>query len=171
MPGGLRAGLERSCIGGATFAQECNAASPCPSATTVAGSLIRFLVAEHTGVLIVEIDLTRIGPVSRALPFGSEPARSAPLRVATRKTAQTMAAETTDRSRIECPLCTGLSPRVAASSAFNVATDDSKFRVCLLAGWHLDAGELEETSVETTQTTRRRRPSFGRTLRTFASLK
>jgi hypothetical protein len=39
---------------------------------------MRFLVAEHTG-LIVEIDLTRIGLVSRPLPFGSDPARSAPL--------------------------------------------------------------------------------------------
>jgi hypothetical protein len=62
---------------GATFAQERNA--PCPSAATVADSPIRLLVAEHNGVVIVEIDLTRIGPVSRPLPLGSDPARSAPL--------------------------------------------------------------------------------------------
>ncbi len=72
---GLRAGLERSWIGGATFAQECNAASPCPSAATVADSLVRFLAAEHTGFLIVEIDLTRIGSVSRTVRIASDPAR------------------------------------------------------------------------------------------------
>jgi hypothetical protein len=33
-----------------------------PSAATVANSLVRFLFAEHTDVLIVKIDLTRIGP-------------------------------------------------------------------------------------------------------------
>jgi hypothetical protein len=115
MPGGLRAGLELSWIGGATFAQECNAASPCP---TVTDSLvrIRFVVAEHAGVLIVEIDLTRIGPVSRTFPLGSDPARSAPLRVAARRTAQTMTAEKTDRSRTEFALCMPLSARVADSS-------------------------------------------------------
>ena len=48
-----------------TLAQEYNTASPCPSASTGADSLIRFLVAEHTGVVIVKIDLTRIGPVSQ----------------------------------------------------------------------------------------------------------
>ena len=31
--------------------------------------------------------------------------------------------------------------------AFNVARDDSEFRVCLLAVSHLDAAELEETSL------------------------
>jgi hypothetical protein len=86
MPGDLRAGLERSWICGATLAQERNAASPCPSAEAGAGSLFTFLVARHTGVLIVEIDLTRIGPVSRMFPFGSDPARSAPPRVAARRT-------------------------------------------------------------------------------------
>ena len=146
MPGGLRAGLERSWIGGGTFAQT-DAASPCPSAATVADSPIRFLVAEHTGVFIVEIDLTRIGPVSRTFPFGSDPARSAPLRVAARRTAQTMAAEKTDRSRTEFPLCMGLSPCVAGSSGLQPCADDLKFPVCLLAAWHWDAGELEETSV------------------------
>jgi hypothetical protein len=39
-----------------------------PSAATVANSLVRFLFAEHTDVLIVKIDLTRIGPLSRSLP-------------------------------------------------------------------------------------------------------
>jgi hypothetical protein len=66
-----------------------------------ADSLIRFLVAGHIGVLIVEIDLTRIGPVSRMFPFGSDLARSAPPRVAARRAAQTTAAEKTDRSRME----------------------------------------------------------------------
>src|SRR5580658_2006764 len=63
-PGGLRASLERSWTG-AAFAQECTAASPCPSASAGADSLIGYLVAGPTGVWIVEIDLTRIGPVSR----------------------------------------------------------------------------------------------------------
>jgi hypothetical protein len=53
MPGGLRAGSARSRIGGATFAQECNAASPCARRHR-RGLACRFLVAEHTGVLIVE---------------------------------------------------------------------------------------------------------------------
>jgi hypothetical protein len=109
MRGGLRVGLELSWISGATFTQDCNAASPCPSAVTVAGSLIRDLVAEHTGILIVETDLTRIGPVSRTLPFGSDPARSAALRVAALRMAQTMAAEKNDRRRTEFPLCMSLS--------------------------------------------------------------
>ncbi len=70
---GLRAGLERSWIGGATFAQECKAASPCPSAATVANSFIGFLVAEHAGVLIVKIDLTWIRPFPK--PSRSESTR------------------------------------------------------------------------------------------------
>ena len=75
-PGRLRAGLERSWIGGAIFAQEeCNATSPRPAAATVAESLIRFFVAKHAGVLIVEIDLTRIGSVSRTVPIATNPAR------------------------------------------------------------------------------------------------
>ena len=47
MPGGLRIGLERSRIGGATFAQEWNANSPRASAANVANSPIVFLVAKH----------------------------------------------------------------------------------------------------------------------------
>src|SRR6202042_3754727 len=47
MPGGLHIGLERSWIGGATFAQECNANSPRASAANVADSPIVFLVAKH----------------------------------------------------------------------------------------------------------------------------
>jgi hypothetical protein len=113
MPGGLCAGLEWSWIGGATFAQACNAASPFPSVGAGADSLIGSLVAGHTGDLIVDIDLTRIGPVSRTVPFGSDPPRSAPLRVAARSTAQTIAAEKIDRSRTEFPLCFGLSASVA----------------------------------------------------------
>jgi hypothetical protein len=65
----------------------------CPSAAILADSFIRFLIADTPAVLIVEFDL--IGPVSRTLPFGSDPARSAPLRVAAPRTAQTMAAEKT----------------------------------------------------------------------------
>ena len=98
------------------FAQECNAASPCPSASAGADLLIRFLAAGHTGVLIVEIDLTRIGPVSRTFPFGSDPARSAPPMVAARRTAHMTAAETTDRSRMEFALRMRLSACVAVSS-------------------------------------------------------
>src|SRR5277367_2758006 len=101
MPGGLCAGLERSWMGSARVAQACNAASPRPSAGAGANSLVMALIAEHTGDLIVEIDLTRIGPVSRTLPFGSDPPRSAPLRAAALRTAQTMAAEKIDRSRTE----------------------------------------------------------------------
>ena len=104
MPGGLRTGLERSSIGRATIAQECNVVAPCPSIGWRGLLLIRFLVPEHTGVLIVEIDLTRIGPVSRTFPFGSDPARSAPLRVAVRRTAQMTAAERIDRTRTEFAL-------------------------------------------------------------------
>jgi hypothetical protein len=95
--GGLRATLERSRIGGGIFAGV-QSRFTVPSAATVANSLVRFLFAEHTDVLIVKIDLTRIGP---AFPKPSS----------------------------------------------NVAPDDSEFRACLLATWHLDAGELEETSV------------------------
>ena len=145
MPDGLRAGLERSWLGGGTFAQACNAASPRPSAG--ADSLVTALIAEHTGDLIVEIDLTRIGPVSRALPFGSDPPRSAPLRAAALRTAQTMAAEKIDRSRTELPLVHWSIRLRGRTRAFNVARDDSEFRVCLLAVSHLDAAELEETSL------------------------
>jgi hypothetical protein len=53
MPGGLRAGSAWSRIGGATFARECNAASPCARRHS-RGLACWFLVAEHTGVLIVE---------------------------------------------------------------------------------------------------------------------
>jgi hypothetical protein len=140
MPGGLCAGLERSWIGGATFAQECNATSPRASAGAGADSLVMSFIAEHTGGLIVEIDLTRIDPVSRTFPFGSDPPRSAPLKVAAQRTAQAMAAEKIDRSRTEVPLCIGLSACVAELGA-------STSRLCLLAAWHLDAVELEETSV------------------------
>jgi hypothetical protein len=103
-------------IGGAAFASECKAASAWPSAATVANSPIGFLVAEHAGVLIVKIDLTGIGPVSQTFPFGSEQPRSAPLKVAALRTAQTIAAEKTDRSRTDLPLCMPLSACVADSS-------------------------------------------------------
>ena len=115
IPGGLRASLERSRIGGATLAQECKAASPCPSAATVANSLIGFLVAEHAGVLIVKIDLTWIRPVSQTFPIGIDPPRSSPLKIAALRTAQTVAAEKTDRSRTEFALCMPLSAWVADS--------------------------------------------------------
>jgi hypothetical protein len=124
MPGGLRAGLERSWIGEAAFAQACNAPTPCPSPGAGADSLIRFLVAEHTGISIVEIDLTRIGPVSR-FPFVRNAARSGPLRVAALRTAQTMAAEKTDRSRTEFPLCIGLIRFRSRARPFIVAPNDS----------------------------------------------
>ena len=126
-PNSLRAGSERRCVGGVTFAQDCNFASPCASAATVAASPIVFIVAKHAGVLIVEIDLTRIGPVSRTFPLGSDPARSAPLRVAARRTVQTMAAEKTDRSRTEFPLCMGLSPCVPGSSGLQ--RRDGRFKI------------------------------------------
>jgi hypothetical protein len=115
-PGRWCVGLERSCIGGATLAQEDNAASSRPSDGAGADSLIRFLVAGHTGVLIVEIDLTRIGPVSRTFRFRSDPARSAPPMVAARRTAHTTAAEKTDRSRMEFALCMRLSACIAVRS-------------------------------------------------------
>jgi hypothetical protein len=121
-PGGWRAGLERSWIGGATLAQESNAASPCSSAGAGADSLITFLAAGHTGVLIVEFDLTSIGLVSRTFPFGIDPARSAPPKVAARRTAQTAAPEKTDRSRMEFALRMRLSACVAASSGLQFAT-------------------------------------------------
>jgi hypothetical protein len=47
MPGGLGIGLERSWIGGATFAQGCNANSPRASAANVMDSPIVFLVAKR----------------------------------------------------------------------------------------------------------------------------
>ena len=96
-------------------AQECKAASPCPSAATVANSLIGFLVAEHAGVLIVKIDLTWIRPVSQTFPIGIDPPRSSPLKIAALRTAQTVAAEKTDRSRTEFALCMPLSAWVADS--------------------------------------------------------
>ena len=113
--GGVAASVERSWTG-AAFAQERNAASPCPSASAGANSVIRIFVAGPTGVLIVEIDLTRIGPVSQTFPFGSDSARSAPPMVATRRTAHMTAAETADRSRMEFALRMRLSACVADSS-------------------------------------------------------
>jgi len=101
---------------GAAFAQECTAASPRPSASAGADSLIGYLVAGHTGILIVEIDLTRIGPGSRTFPFRSDPARSAPPMVAARRTAHMTAAETADRIRMEFALRMRLSACVAVSS-------------------------------------------------------
>ena len=137
MPDGLLAGLERSWIGGGTFAQACNAASPRPSAGAGADSLVTALIAEHTGDLIVEIDLTRIGPVSRTLPFGSDPPRSAPLRAAALRTAQTMAAEKIDRSRTELPLCIGLSACVAelGPSTSRVTIRNSAYAFWLFRTW------------------------------------
>ena len=108
------------------FAHECKAALPCPSAATVADLLIRFLVAEHTGVLIVKTDFAELSRFPN-LPIRKRPAREL---------------------------------------AFNVTPNDSEFRVCLLATWHLYAGELEEQASEITHATHRRRPSFGRTRRT-----
>ena len=170
-PGRWCAGLERSWISGATLAQEDNAASPRPSAGAGADSLIRFLGAGHTGVLIVEIDLTRIGLVSRTFPFESDPARSAPPRVAARRTAHTTAAEKADRSRMEFALCMRLSACVAASSAFNIAPETSGLTIenpayafCSLGTW-TPANSKKQAS-EITQVARRWRASFGRTPRT-----
>jgi hypothetical protein len=136
MPGGLRAGLERSWIGEAVFAQASNAPTPCPSPGAGADSLIGFLVAEHTGISIVEIDLTRIGPVSR-FPFVRNAARSGPLRVAALRTAQTMAAEKSDRSRTEFPLCIGLSASVAelGPSTSRLTIQNSASAFWLLRTW------------------------------------
>jgi hypothetical protein len=53
MLGGLRAGSARSRIGGATFARECNAASPCARRYR-RGRPCWFMVAPDIGVLIVE---------------------------------------------------------------------------------------------------------------------
>ena len=107
-------------------ARECKAALPRPSAATVSDLLIRFLVAEHTGVLIVKTDFAELSRFPN-LPIRKRPAREL---------------------------------------AFNVTPNDSEFRVCLLATWHLYAGEREEQASEITQATRRRRASFGRTRRT-----
>ena|ERR1700686_3361861 len=74
-PNSLRVGSELRCVGGVTFAQDCNFASPCASAATVADSAIVFVVAKHAGVLIIEIDLTTIGSVSRTVPIVTNPAR------------------------------------------------------------------------------------------------
>jgi hypothetical protein len=165
MPGSLRVGSERSWIDGAVFTQECDAAASCPSAATVTDSLIGFLVTEHNGVLIVEIDLTKIGPVSRAIPFGSDPARSAPLRDAAPRTAQTMATEKTDRSRTEFSLCMGSIPlRRHSTSHLTIQNLANAFRQ--LATWTLAKSKTQ--APENTQATRRRRPSFGRTPRTHS---
>jgi hypothetical protein len=156
--------LERSWISGVTLAQEYNAASPCFSAGAGADSLIRFLVAGHTGVLIVEIDLTRIGPVSGMFPFGSDPARSAPPRVAARRTAQTTAAEKTDRSRMEFALRMRLSACVAASSGLqhrSLTIENPAYAFCSLGTW--TPANSKKHASEITQTTRRWRASFGRT--------
>ena len=146
MPGGLRAGLERSWIGGAISRRSAMPLHRAPPAATVTGSRARFLIAVHTGVLIVEIDLTRIGPVSRTSPLGSDPAPSAPLSIAASRTAQTMAAEKTDRSRTEFLFAWVYPLAKPVARAFNVAHDDLSFRVCPLAAWQLDAGEVEDTS-------------------------
>ena len=154
-PGGLRARLERSWTG-AAFAQECNAASPCPSASAGADSLIRFLVAGHTGVLIVEIDLTRIGLVSRTFPFESNPARSAPPRVAARRTAQTTAAEKTDRSRMEFALRIAsirLRSRQLRPSTSRLTIENPAYAFCSLGTW-TPANPKKQAS-EITQATRR----------------
>lgn len=166
MPDGLRAGLERSWLGGGTFAQACNAASPRPSAG--ADSLVTALIAEHTGDLIVEIDLTRIGPVSRALPFGSDPPRSAPLRAAALRTAQTMAAEKIDRSRTELPLCIGLSACVAelGPSTSRVTIQNSAYAFWLFRTW--TPPNSKKQASEITQVTRRGRRSFRRTSPTLS---
>ncbi len=166
MPDGLRAGLERSWLGGGTFAQACNAASPRPSAG--ADSLVTALIAEHTGDLIVEIDLTRIGPVSRALPFGSDPPRSAPLRAAALRTAQTMAAEKIDRSRTELPLCIGLSACVAelGPSTSRVTIQNSAYAFWLFRTW--TPPNSKKQASEITQATRRGRRSFQRTSPTLS---
>jgi len=84
--------------------------------------LLGFSSPNTPAVLIVEIDLTRIDPVSRTLPFGSDPARSAPLRVAALRTAQTMAAEKTDHIRTEFPLCMGSIPLRSSSSGLQRRT-------------------------------------------------
>jgi hypothetical protein len=163
MPGGLCIGLERSSIGDATFAQGCNAASPWPSASAGADSLIGSLVAEHTGDLIVEIDLTRIGSVSRTFPFGSDPVRSAPLRMGAVRTAQTMAAEKINRSRMELPLCIGLSASVAelGPSTSRLTIQNSVYAFWLLGAW--TPPNSKKQASETTQAARRRRLRFGRT--------
>jgi hypothetical protein len=169
MPGGLCAGLEWSRISGATFAQACNAASPFPSVCAGADSLIGSLVAGHTGDLIVDIDLTRIGPVSRTFPFGSDPPRSAPLRVADLRTAQTMAAEKTDRSRTEFPLCIALSASVAelGPSTSRLTIQNSARAFWLLGTW--TPSNSRKQASEITQATRGWRRSFGRTSRTHST--
>ena len=72
IPAGACAG---PCIGGAAFAQARDAASPCPSATTAAGSPIGLFVTGHARLSIVEIDFTRIGSGPRAFAIPSDPAR------------------------------------------------------------------------------------------------
>ena len=168
MPGGLCAGLERSWMGSARVAQACNAASPRPSAGAGANSLVMALIAEHTGDLIVEIDLTRIGPVSRTLPFGSDPPRSAPLRAAALRTAQTMAAEKIDRSRTELPLCIGLSACVAelGPSTLRPTIQNSAYAFWLFGTW--TPPNSKKQASEITQATRRGRRRFRRTSRTHS---
>ena len=166
MPGGLRAGSERSWIDGVAFAQECGAASPCSSAATVTDPLIGFLVTEHTGVLIVEIDLTKIGPVSRAIPFGSDPARSAPLRDAAPRTAQTMATERTDRRRTECSLCMGLSRCMVGSLGIQRRT--RRFKISRMPSGSLPLGRWRSRRHKRRKILRPRRPSFRQTPRTHS---
>ena len=126
-------------------------------------SLIGSLVAEHTGDLIVEIDLTRIGSVSRTFPFGSDPVRSAPLRMAAVRTAQTMAAEKINRSRMELPLCIGLSASVAelGPSTSRLTIQNSVYAFWLLGAW--TPPNSKKQASETTQAARQRRLRFGRT--------
>jgi hypothetical protein len=119
MPGDLRAGSERSWIDGATFAQECGAVSPYPSAFTVTDSLIGFLVTEHSGVLIIEIDLTRIGLVSRTFSNVLIRKQSGSISAAEGCGPENRANNgrwRDDRSRTEFSLCIGPSSCVAGSS-------------------------------------------------------
>jgi hypothetical protein len=94
---------------------------PCPSAATVADPLTRFLIDEHTGVLIVKIAVKRIGPVPQTFSFGSDARRSAPLKVTALKAALTRAAEKTDRSKTSLHTSIRLRP---IAKAFNVPPDD-----------------------------------------------
>jgi hypothetical protein len=168
MLGGLCAGLERSWIGRTTFAQASNAASPFPLGGAGADSLNGSLVAEHAGDLIVESDLTIVGLVSWMFPFGSDSPRSAPLRVAALRTAETMAAKKMDRSSTELPLCIGLSARVAelGRSTSRPTIQNSAYAVWLLGTW--TPPNSKKQASEFTQTARRERRSFGRKSRTHS---
>jgi hypothetical protein len=66
----------------------------CPSAAILADSFIRFLIADTPAVLIVEFDLSRIGPVSRTLVRKRSRSIGAAQGCGLR-TAQTMVAEKT----------------------------------------------------------------------------